>query len=101
MLINKNAYSPGDIVVFKLLNGDECVAKLIEQTDTDFVVTKPCTVIPGAKGVALVQSLFTGKLDTNIRISNTHIIMHASVVKEVENYYIETTSGIKLASGTL
>lgn len=101
MLINKNAYTPGDVVVFKLLNGDECVAKLIEQTDTEFVVTKPCTVIPGAKGVALVQSLFTGKLDVNIRISIEHIIMHAPVVKEVESYYIETTSGIKLATGTL
>lgn len=101
MLINKNTYTPGDVVVFKLLNGDECVAKLIEQTDTDFVVTKPCTVIPGAKGVALVQSLFTGKLDVNIRISNKHIIMHAPVVKEVETYYIETTSGIKLATGAL
>ncbi len=101
MLINKNAYSSGDIVVFKLSNGDECVAKLIEQSEQGFTVTKPCTVIPGAKGVALVQSLFTAKLDTEIRIKNEHVIMHAPAVKEIENYYIETTSGIKLAQGTL
>lgn len=101
MLINKNAYTPGDVVVFKLLNGDECVAKLVEQTATEYVVTKPCTVIPGAKGIALVQSLFTGKLDVEIRISTSHIIMHAPVVAEIEKYYLETTSGIKLATGTV
>ena len=101
MLINKNAYSKGDVLVFKLANGDECVAKLIEQTDTEFVVTKPCTVIPGAKGIALVQSLFTGKLDVDIRIDKKHIIMSAPVVAEIEKYYIETTSGIALVSGAL
>ena len=100
MLINKG-YGAGDIVVFKLINGDECVAKLIEQNDREFVVTKPCTVIPGQKGIALVQSLFTGKLDTNIRINNEHIIMHAGAVAEIEKYYIETTSGIQLATGAI
>jgi hypothetical protein len=100
MLINKG-YSEGDIVVFKLANGDECVAKMVEETSEGFTVTKPCTVIPGAKGIALVQSLFTGKLDTRIRIKNEHIIMHSPVVAEVEKYYIETTSGIALATGTL
>lgn len=100
MLINKG-YSAGDIVVFKLINGDECVAKLVEQTDKAFVVIKPCTVIPGQKGIALVQSLFTGKLDTNIRIDIEHIIMHAPAVAEVEKYYIETTSGIALATGAM
>jgi hypothetical protein len=101
MLINKNAYSTGDVLVFKLTNGDECVAKLVEQTETEFVVTKPCTVIPGAKGIALVQSLFTGKLDVDIRISKKHIIMSAPVVKEMEKYYLETTSGIQIATGAM
>lgn len=100
MLINKG-YNTGDVIVFKLSNGDECVAKFIEQTDRDFVVTKPCTVIPGQKGIGLVQSLFTGRLDTNIRIKNEHIIMHAAVVAEVEKYYLETTSGIALATGAV
>lgn len=100
MLINKG-YSNGDIVVFKLANGDECVAKLVEQQSDGFKVTKPCTVIPGAKGIALIQSLFTGKLDADIVLKNEHIIMHSPVVAEIEKYYIETTSGIALATGSL
>jgi hypothetical protein len=49
----------------------------------------------------LVQSLFTGKLDVDIRISKKHIIMSAPVVKEMEKYYLETTSGIQIATGAM
>ena len=100
MLINKG-YSEGDIIVFKLANGDECVAKFLDENSEGYTVTKPCTVIPGAKGIALVQSLFTGKLDTRIRIKHEHVIMHSPVVAEIEKYYIETTSGIALATGAI
>ena len=59
MLLNTHRYSAGDIVCFKLVNGDEVVARIKTDANDEFVVTKPCTVLPSPKGIGLVQSLFT------------------------------------------
>jgi uncharacterized protein YijF (DUF1287 family) len=46
MLINKqSSYSNGDIVSFKLANGDEIIAEVVEVTDTGWIVKKPCVVV--------------------------------------------------------
>jgi hypothetical protein len=93
MLINKG-YSEGDIVCFKLVNGDEVVAKIVEQSDTGFKISKPCTVLPSAKGLGLMQSLMSADINT-VTLNNSHVMLHAPVVSEMENYYIEMTTGIK------
>jgi len=67
MLVSKT-YSTGDIVSFKLINGDEIVAR-IELVDTDwFEISKPCTVMPSPQGMGLIQSLFTADADVNVRL---------------------------------
>lgn len=94
MLIQKG-YQSGDIVSFKVVNGDEIIAKLVEETDTGYTISRPCTVVPSPQGLGLVQSLFTGELNTNTTLSKQHVIMHAPVVKEIESHYIKTTTGIQ------
>ena len=97
MLIKK-PNAPGDILAFKLINGDEVVAKLVETTTDGFVVSKPCTVLPSPKGMGLVQSLFTASQDLEVRLQNQHVIMHGPVVQEIRDYYIKTTTGIETVS---
>jgi hypothetical protein len=97
MLISKTAYTTGDIVAFKLVNGDECVAKIVEVTPLEFVVSKPCTVVPSPKGIGMMQSLFTAELAKDVHLSATHVLMHAPVVKEIKDYYLQTTTGIATA----
>jgi len=94
MLINKK-YDSGDIIAFKVVNGDEIVAKIVEETATEFVVDKPCTVIPSAQGIGLVQSLFTSDQKHSISISKSHVIMHSTVIDQMEKHYIQTTTGIQ------
>lgn len=96
MLISKSSYDAGDILTFKIVNGDEIVAKLVEQNTAGFVVERPCTVVPSAKGIGLLQSLFTGELEQHVTLEKQHVIMHAATVKDVRNHYIQTTSGIAL-----
>ena len=91
-------YDKDTIVSFKLVNGDEVVAKIIEDTPEQYVVSKPCTVVPSAKGLGLIQSLFTSDLNKSISIDKTHVMLHAPTVKDVEDHYIETTTGIKPAT---
>lgn len=100
MLISKG-YSVGDVVCFKISNGDEVVAKLVEEKADSYVVSKPCTVIPSQQGIGLMQSLISGDINTNITISKAHVIMHSPVIKDIENHYIKTTTGIETVSSGL
>ena len=97
MLIQKG-YTAGDVVCFKIVNGDEIVAKIVEATDDGFVVSRPCTLIPGNQGLGLMQSLISADINNNVTLKNQHIIMHGPVIKDIENHYIRTTTGIEPAS---
>jgi hypothetical protein len=96
MLINKG-YAAGDIVCFKLV-GEEIVAKIVEETTDSFVLSKPCTVVPSQQGLGLMQSLISADINTNITLNKSHIIMTAPVIKDIENHYIRTTTGIQPAT---
>jgi hypothetical protein len=96
MLIQKG-YDAGDIVCFKISNGDEIVAKLVEKTTDGFILSKPCTVVPSQQGLGLMQSLISADINNNIELKNIHVIMHSLVIKDIENHYIRTTTGIQPA----
>jgi hypothetical protein len=97
MLINKG-YGAGDIVCFKIVTGDEIIARIVEETATGFVVNRPCTVIPSQQGLGLMQSMFSADINNNVTLKLEHIIMHGPVIKDIENHYIRTTTGIEPAS---
>jgi len=90
-----NKYEKDQVVSFKIMNGDELVAKIVEETDDAFILSKPTTVMPSQQGLGLMQSLFTSDLNKHIRLSKNHVMMHAPTVKDVENHYIKTTTGIE------
>ena len=94
MLINKG-YSVGDIVSFKLVNGDEVVGKIAEVKDDAWQVDRPCTVVPSQQGIGLMQSLFSADLNTPVEIRREHVMMHAPVIAQLESHYIQTTTGIE------
>jgi hypothetical protein len=95
MLINKG-YSAGDIVCFKTVAGDEIVAKIVEVGEDKYVVSRPCTVIPSPQGLALMQSLISADINNNnVTLNKQHIVMTAPVVRDIENHYIKTTTGIE------
>lgn len=98
MLVNSK-YNKDDVVTFKLVNGDEVVAKIIEDSDTSFTIYKPTTVVPGAQGLGLIQSMFTAKIDKNIVLSKSQVMMHAPTVSDVVAHYTKTTTGIETVSG--
>jgi hypothetical protein len=96
MLINKG-YSTGDIVCFKLV-GEEVVAKIVSDNADEYVISKPCTVVPSNQGLGLMQSLISGDINNNVTLNKSHVIMHNTVIKDIENHYIKTTTGIQPAS---
>jgi hypothetical protein len=91
-------YDKDTIVTFKIVNGDEVVAKVVDENDHGFVVSKPCTVMPSQQGLGLLQSLFTADVNKAITLDKKHVMMHAPTLKEIENHYIQTTTGIQPVS---
>ena len=96
MLVNKG-YAEGDIVCFKMVTGDEIVAKIVGQNSEGYVVNRPCTVIPSPQGLGLMQSLISADINTNVTLKSEHVIMHGPVITDIENHYIRTTTGIQPA----
>jgi len=93
-----NKYEKDTVVSFKILNGDEIVARVVDETDDVFIINKPTTVMPSQKGLGLIQSLFTSEVEKNIQLSKRHVMMHSPTVKDVENHYIKTVTGIEPVS---
>lgn len=97
-MLTTKSYDKDTIVSFKLVNGDEIIAKVLEETDTEFVISKPTTVMPSQQGIGLLQSLFTSDLNKSIRLGKEHVMLHNPTVEDVKNHYIKTTTGIEPVS---
>ena len=93
MLVNQK-YTSGDVVSFKMVNGDELVAKVLEETDAGFSVSAPCTVMPSQQGLGLMQSLFSAKEDCKVFISKQHVMFHAESLEQMRVHYVKTTTGV-------
>lgn len=98
MIIQKS-YAIGAVVCFKLVNGDEIVAKLVAETFDYYVIDRPYTVVPSQQGLGLIQSLFCGDINNNnITLNKQFVIMHVPPIKDMVNHYIHTTTGIQPVS---
>ncbi len=95
MLISNNSYAAGDVVSFKLTNGDEIVGRVEQDNADSFRVERPCTVVPSQKGIMLISSLFTSEPDVTVTLSKNHVLYHAPTVKEIQSHYIQVTTGIQ------
>jgi hypothetical protein len=94
MLVSNQKYASGDVVSFKLVNGDEVIAKVLEETVDGWSVAAPCTVMPSQQGLGLMQSLFSAKDDAKVFLNRTHIMFHAESLEQMRVHYIKTTTGV-------
>jgi hypothetical protein len=97
-MLEKQGYAKDTVVSFKLVNGDEIVAKIIEENAGSFIVSKPCTVMPSQQGLGLLQSLFTSDLNKSITLDKGHVMIHSVTIDAIKNHYIQTTTGIEPVS---
>jgi dihydroxyacetone kinase-like predicted kinase len=95
MLFNNSKFDKGDIVVLKMVNGDEIVAEIMSDESMQYTIKKPQTVVPSAKGMGLMPSLFTAKEEFIIPVNKQHVMMCAPAVDEMVRHYVKTTTGIE------
>ncbi len=97
-MLQSKGYQPGTIACFKLVNGDEVVAKIVDAHLMGWTVSRPCTVIPSPQGLGLMQSLFSGDINKDVELKKEHVMMHSPVIKQLEDHYLQTTTGIQTVS---
>lgn len=89
------------IYTIKIANGDEVVAKIVAENDSEYEITKPLTVVPTQQGVQMIMSLFTANPDKNYSLNKSQCSMIALSRDEVRDNYIEATTGIKPVSNKI
>ena len=95
LVSNARKYTPGDVVSFKLATGDEIIARLSEDTDTEFVLDKPCTILPSQQGMGLIQAVLTADQERKFYLSKHHVVLHAPSIDAMQKHYLKTTTGIE------
>ena len=67
MLIDKGV-SVGEVITLKLTSGEEIVAKLIEENDLHYKLSRPMVIGMGQQGPGLMPYLFTVDPDKEIKL---------------------------------
>ena len=93
-------YKENDIISFKLISGEEVVARLVAQTADHYEIYKPLSLMPGPQGLALAQTMMSSKLDHNITLTKHAVVMHSLSREEMTAAWYEATSGIKTANSS-
>ena len=97
MLIQKSTkIDVGDIMSFKLANGDEIIGKVAEETATDFLLSRPCLVVPSQQGVGLMQAMFSASPEADVPVSKAHIMMKSATLEQLKQHYLKTTTGLEI-----
>jgi hypothetical protein len=96
MLISKGV-AVGEVITLKLTSGEELVAKLVDETDAYYTLSKPMVIGMGQKGPGLMPYLFTVAPDKDIKLSKQTVTVAEPTDKQFANQFIESTTGIALA----
>ena len=96
MFISKGV-SAGEVITLKLTSGEEIVAKLAEETDAYYKLSKPMVIGMGQKGPGLMPYLFKVRPKTNVRLLKTTVTEAEATDEVFAKQFLESTTGIALA----
>lgn len=98
MLLNKSL-NQGDVVTFKMVSGEEVIARYQSETLTEYQVAKPITLTPTPNGsIGMIPTVFSSDLNSNINLNKSAITATVLTKKEFADEYTKATSSIKPAS---
>mgnify|MGYP000105761075 CR=1 FL=1 len=92
MLI-ETPYTNGDVVSIKLSSGEEMIARLDSENDTNVIVSKPYILIAAQNGMALAPYMFTVTPDTKIKLKINNILLGHHLDDLFENFFIRILRG--------
>ena len=94
MLIQKPPGS-GDVVTFKLISGEEVIARFESEDDSSLYISKPVTLAGNNQGMGFVPWMISS-LPERIKLNRNTLITFGHTQEQIAKAYIEATSSIKL-----
>ena len=107
MLISKDKkISENDIVSFKIVTGEEIIAKVIETDNEKLVVSKPISMVlvhghGGQAGISFVPFMVGVDEDAHLTFTNDKVITVAKANQASSAQYIQATTGLTAAPAGL
>jgi hypothetical protein len=95
MLIEKN-FSKNDVITIKLINGDEIIARFVDQTPSTITINRPMAITAGMQGLGIIPWVFFGGVD-DYTLSRDHMFLAVNSKREAADQYLQGTTGIALA----
>ena len=86
------------IYTFKLITGEEMVAKVIEINNDHFIIDHPILTVISQQGLQMMPGLFSANQDKSVRLNNSSWAMIAETRDDVRNSWIQATTGITSVS---
>jgi hypothetical protein len=79
---------------FKLMTGEEIVAKITEILADGYVIEHPILTVISPQGLQMMPALFSSNLEQIVKLNNTAVVMVADTREDVRNSWIQATTGI-------
>lgn len=86
----------GQVYTFKINSGEELIAKVVEVTRDNIIISDPVSVAPGPKGMQLIPSMFTADTEAKITLNTNSVSLYAPTEDSVKMKYVEATTGISV-----
>lgn len=96
MLIDKGV-TVGEVITLKLTSGEEIVAKLVEETNSYYKLSRPLVLGHTPQGPGLMPYLFTVSPDKEIKLNKSAITVAEATDETFAKQFVQSTTGIALA----
>jgi len=83
-----------EIYTFKLITGEELVAKILVIEQDHMIVQNPILTVLSPQGLQMMPALFSSNQDRNVRLNNSSWAMIADTRDDVRDSWIQATTGI-------
>jgi hypothetical protein len=103
MLINnrKDDFEVGNVVVLKLISGEEVIAKIDAVQDDVLMLYRPCALGMTQNGPSLNKWVVFADKDLPVPLKQSVLLTHATPDAEVRSHYETVTSNIVKASADI
>ena len=83
-----------EIHTFKLLTGEEFVARVLEINPDHMILESPIMTVLSPQGLQMMPALFSANQDKTVRLNNSSWAMIAETRDDVRDSWIQATTGI-------
>ena len=95
---NETKFKEADVVVMRIIGGEEIIARFIAQTEEKITVRKPLALVPTQTGLGMTNYIMMADVDDTVDFNLNAIVVLTKASKAASDNYTKSTSGIVPAS---